>query len=389
MTVELRPMGVHCNIACQYCYQNSQRVAGNVRARYDIGEMKQALEKEGRKFVIFGGEPLLVPEDDLEELWSWGLEKFGSNGVQTNGTLVNEHHIEMFKKYKVSVGLSCDGPGELNDVRWAGSLEATREKTARTLNAIERLCQAGIKPSIIVTLHRGNATADKLPVLLEWFHTVERQGVRSMRLHILEVDDPHIRETCALTTEENIEAFLAVARVEKEFRTLRFDIFDDMRNLLQGKDKSVTCIWGACDPYTTSAVSGVEGHGQRSNCGRTNKEGIDFVKAAFPGYERYLALYHAPQETGGCHGCRFFLMCKGQCPGTAIDGDWRNRTEHCEIWKALFEFFETELLEKAKVPLSIHAQRANLERWFAGHWAKGKNPRMESFIEANRSDFEF
>ncbi len=29
-------------------------------------------------------------------------------------------------------------------------------------------------------------------------------------------------------------------------------------------------------------------------------------------------------------------MCKGQCPGTAIDRDWRNRSEHCAVWKALF-----------------------------------------------------
>ena len=55
-------------------------------------------------------EPLLV-EDDLEELWAWGLEKFGFNGVQTNGTLVNDNHIRLFKQYKVQVGLSIDSPG--------------------------------------------------------------------------------------------------------------------------------------------------------------------------------------------------------------------------------------------------------------------------------------
>ena len=47
MTVELRPLGVHCNIACQYCYQNPQRDAGNLGKRYDIETMKRAILEEG------------------------------------------------------------------------------------------------------------------------------------------------------------------------------------------------------------------------------------------------------------------------------------------------------------------------------------------------------
>ena len=93
MTVELRPLGVHCNIACQYCYQNPQRDAGNLGRRYDIDTMKRAILEEGGPFTLFGGEPLMLPEDDLEDLWAWGLEQFGHNSVQTNGTLINEAHV--------------------------------------------------------------------------------------------------------------------------------------------------------------------------------------------------------------------------------------------------------------------------------------------------------
>ncbi len=32
MSVELRPLGVQCNIQCQYCYQNPQRDAGGSQA---------------------------------------------------------------------------------------------------------------------------------------------------------------------------------------------------------------------------------------------------------------------------------------------------------------------------------------------------------------------
>src|SRR5258708_24979941 len=114
MGVELRPLGVNCNIACQYCYQNPIRDAGNLIKTYDIGAMKDAIKRDGGPFTMFGGEPLLMPEEDLEEMWAWGLEQFGSNGIQTNGALINDNHVRMFQQYKVNVGISVDGPNDLN-----------------------------------------------------------------------------------------------------------------------------------------------------------------------------------------------------------------------------------------------------------------------------------
>ena len=371
MSVELRPLGVACNIQCQYCYQNPQRDAGNVPRSYDIEAMKAAVEEEGGSFTLFGGEALLVPEDDLEALWSWGLERYGSNGIQTNGVLINDAHVRMFRKYKVEVGISIDGPGELNDARWAGTLARTREATAKTEAAIERLCREDMPPSLIVTLHRGNATVDKLPTMHDWMRRLEAMGVTSLRLHVLEVDEDDVGAAYALSTEENLIAFASFVQLEAELTALRMDLFDDMRNLLLGTDDDTTCVWNACDPYTTRAVRGVEGHGQASNCGRTNKDGIDFVKASTEGFERYLALYHTPQEHGGCADCRFFLMCKGQCPGTAIDGDWRNRTEHCDLWKTLFRQLEEQLLDAGQIPVSASPERRDLESVFLEMYAGG------------------
>ena len=139
MGIEVRPFGVKCNIQCQYCYQNPERDAGNTLRSYDMAKMKSALEKAGHAFTMFGGEPLMMPEKDLEELFSWGFKRFGRNSVQTNGTLINDNHVRMFHQYKVQVGVSVDGPGELNDIRWNGTLERTREATEKTHAAIERL----------------------------------------------------------------------------------------------------------------------------------------------------------------------------------------------------------------------------------------------------------
>jgi len=386
MGVEVRPLGVTCNIACQYCYQNPQRDAGNFGKTYDVAAMKAAIEREGGAFTLFGGEALLTADADLEELWAWGLERYGSNGIQTNGTLITDNHVRMFKRYKVAVGISIDGPGALNDARWAGTEERTRDATARTEAAIERLCAEGLPPSLIVTLHRVNATADALPPMLAWMRRLDALGVRSVRLHVLEVEDAAIRDAYALTDEENVAALLAFAGLQPELRTIRFDVFDDMRRLLVGDDRGTTCVWNACDPYTTRAVSGVEGDGRRSNCGRTNKDGIDFVKSDGEGFERYVALYQTPQEHGGCKGCRFFMMCKGQCPGTAIDGDWRNRSEHCNTWKTLFRRFEDEMLDAGIVPVSAHPFRRRLEAMMVDGWSNGHNVAIADAIARLRGE---
>jgi len=381
MSVELRPMGVTCNIQCQYCYQNPQRDAGNLPRAWDIEKMKAAIEAEGGPFSLFGGEALLLPVDVLEELWSWGLAQYGRNAVQTNATLIDGRHIELFRKYKVQVGVSLDGPGELNDARWHGDLAKTRQATARSEQAIEWLCKEGMPPSMIVTLHRTNATEDKLPVMFDWMRYLEGIGIRWVRLHLLESESAAIRTRYALSTEENIDALIGFLRLERDVPRIRFDLFNDMRHMLAGQDQKTTCVWNACDPYTTAAVRGVEGQGQRSNCGRTNKDGIDFVKSSRAGYERYLALYHTPMECGGCKGCRFFLMCKGNCPGTAIDGDWRNRTEHCEVWKALYALLEEEMVAASREPLSLSAKREPIEKAFLEAWSGGRRVFIAPLLE--------
>src|ERR1044072_7750209 len=264
MGVELRPLGVNCNIACQYCYQNPQRDAGNFTKLYKIEKMKEAISASGTDcFTLFGGEPLLVPEKDLEDLFAWGYEKYGKSGIQTNGTLISDSHIRMFNQFNVRIGISIDGPGELNDVRWAGSLAKTRELTRKTEVAIERLCRDGVETNLIVTLHRCNATSDKLPVMNRWLHFLDELGVASIRLHVLEVEDVAIREKYGLSTTESLHAFLNFAHIESSLRRLKLDVFSDLHHMLAAQDKGCTCVWRACDPYTTSAVQGIEGDGRQ------------------------------------------------------------------------------------------------------------------------------
>ncbi len=58
MTIQVRPLGVVCNLSCKYCYQSPQRQAGNIGNSCDVELMKLAVQEEGGSFTLFGGEPL-------------------------------------------------------------------------------------------------------------------------------------------------------------------------------------------------------------------------------------------------------------------------------------------------------------------------------------------
>lgn len=375
--VEVQALGVECNIACQYCYQNPMRDAGNEPDPYDLDAIKEAVIASGRPLALYGGEPLLMAKNDLEDLLAWGYERFGGSTMQSNGALIDDDHVRMFRDYKVRVGISVDGPGALNDARWVGSLERTRAATAKTEAAIDRLCAEKLPVSLIITAHRGNAAPDKLPILTDWLVGLAERGVWRARLHILEVESPEIAEKYALSTAENLALLQAFDDLRTRLPADFIDVFRDMKHSLMGNETNVGCVWRACDPYTTAAVRAIQGNGAITNCGRTNKAGVNFTKADRPGFERYIALYHTPQEYLGCRDCRFFLMCKGQCPGTAVDGDWRNRTDQCELWMTQFAALEQRALAAGMTPLSMHTRRREVEALMLRAWASGVNLSLE------------
>jgi uncharacterized protein len=152
-----------------------------------------------------------------------------------------------------------------------------------------------------------------------------------------------VKETLELTNEENFEIFSAVYEAFK-YRDVAIAPFNDIKQLLTQTTPRVNCTWNACDAVNTAAVQGVAADGSLVNCGRTNKDGVNWLKADSSGKERYLALYHTPLADGGCKGCLYFFACKGQCPGTAIDGDWRNKTSHCQFWYSMIDHIWHDLV---------------------------------------------
>jgi uncharacterized protein len=338
------------------------REAQNINVPWDWEKVKTALDKEGY-FSLHGGEPLLTPFERLHQILEYGFNRHGHTGIQTNGTLITDDHIALFKRYRTQIGISCDGPGQCSDARASKSKEETRALTQRTVDNIERLLREGLHPSLIVTLWKGNCDEEAFGILCDWFRRLDSLGLSHVNLHYLEVDSTKAGRL-RVDAQILIERMKSLMQLQRTLHNLQFENLKEYVTLLKRDGGHTYCVWHACDVLTTPAVQGIDGQGQKTNCGRANKDGINWLKADVGGIERQKALYNTPYLYGGCKGCRFFLMCKGECPGTGLDGDWRNRTEHCQVIMAIFEHYENLMLELGETPASLHPDRLKWEREF-------------------------
>ena len=404
MSIEVRPVGVSCQLQCTYCYEEGMRQKQRTH-RYDREAVLASIDKLAPKdhFSLFGGECLILPLKDIEELLSIAHKKSGSSGLQTNAALITDAHIEAFIKYRTHIGISLDGPDELNDSRWAGTLEATRKQTARTHWAINRLIERSkeyphLMPSFIITLHAGNASKERWPRFLAWLHELDARGVKHVNLHVMELD--HEADSLYLPTDELSDRLIQLW--DEPFTNIKITKLEEIIKLLDPEHKNadqVVCHWKPCDPWNTSAVKGIENDGSPSHCSRTNKDGVNWLPAegsgdtqygytnfiGWPGsqhFERQLALYVTPQEHGGCQGCEYWLMCYGQCPGEGSNNDWRMRSSYCATYKKLFAEGAKRLRAVGIVPLCDYPNRIEMEKEAYRIWSSQQSiPTLPSLLQ--------
>jgi uncharacterized protein len=126
-SILIKPAGPDCNLGCEYCfyleksalYPGSNTHRMNDRVLEEL--IKQTMEQSGGNFSFGwqGGEPTLMGLDFFKKVVHYekvyGKNKMVSNGLQTNGLLLDEEWADFLKKYDFLVGLSLDGPQHIHD----------------------------------------------------------------------------------------------------------------------------------------------------------------------------------------------------------------------------------------------------------------------------------
>jgi len=369
-----------CNLGCSYCYEEPDREINendvssqSLDTEAVIAQLEQWKEQYPTDVPgLHGGEPLLIDTDDLEVVFKWVYDNYESvrdgtqaSHIQTNGTLIKERHIDLFKQYNVAVGISCDGPVELNRERLArpekdeaaDGFTTTDSLSQITNDNITRLASQGVSVGIIVVIHETNAgTDDRLETLLDWMDDLAQQGVTGHYNPALPYDE--IQTENSLSGERLKEVYLRTYEWMKEEQYREWNPMSDARDNLLG-NKLTNCVNNRCDVFNAGAAKIVTGEGETTGCGKTwgsVGDGVPFLQGPSneskydDNEERYEMLQQVPgpytdgeSDLGGCKGCKYWNVCQGGCPSGAIDQDFRNRTRWCPAKYAMYEAIENDM----------------------------------------------
>jgi uncharacterized protein len=127
--VFVKPAGAACNLACRYCYylDKGPRGAGAGPSRMSedllenyIAQYIEASPDEIIRFSWHGGEPTILGVEYFRAIVRiqrrlCPLGRTIVNGMQTNGTLLDDNWGRFLASGGFSVGLSLDGPREFHD----------------------------------------------------------------------------------------------------------------------------------------------------------------------------------------------------------------------------------------------------------------------------------
>ena len=126
-SILIKPAGPDCNLNCSYCFylEKAELFADTARHRMSkevqAEVLRQVMQQSGESVSIAwqGGEPTLMGLDfykrAVELEIKYGHGQVVGNGLQTNGTLLNEDWAAFLQKYDWLVGLSLDGPEHIHD----------------------------------------------------------------------------------------------------------------------------------------------------------------------------------------------------------------------------------------------------------------------------------
>ncbi len=162
----VKPASWDCNMACDYCYyrgvgalyEGVERPRMSPQVLDALCQQYRELEPSEMKIGWQGGEPTLMGLEFFPELIKaetrharpgecWG------NSLQTNGVLLNDDWCAFLARNRFLVGLSVDGPAQLNRIRTFPNGRPTHEVALR---AADLLKKHGCEFNILVVISAAN-----------------------------------------------------------------------------------------------------------------------------------------------------------------------------------------------------------------------------------------
>lgn len=166
--IMLKPVGAHCNMACDYCYYLEKSNLYAQVPRHVMSEellerfTKEYIESQTMNQVLFtwhGGETMMRPISfyrkaiEFQKRYANGRQI--DNVIQTNGTLLTDEWCEFLKENRWLVGISIDGPQEFHDEY--RSTRTGKPTWTKVMQGIRLLKKHGVEWNAMAVVNDFNA----------------------------------------------------------------------------------------------------------------------------------------------------------------------------------------------------------------------------------------
>lgn len=379
-----------CNIACTYCYfffggdesyADNPAFIGEQTADHFVRFVEEARQRyhlDQIRIILHGGEPLMLKKSRMRRL----LERLrqASEGtllrftVQTNAMLVDEEWLQIFEELQVYVGVSLDGPGDLNDrYRVDKKGRGTYERVMKGVEKLFAAYEAGriARPGLLCVMN------PEFPAEEVYRHFIEEIGFRNV--DFLLPDDHHDS-----MSEEQREVFtsyvgeLVSLYLQEERSGVRFRLVDKalaafgvspsfhsmMYRFVMQKEVTIT-VTSAGDVSPDDILRTTDPELMTTGLNVATASLTDVIEAPELGHLQD-AFYSIPT---GCRDCEWASVCRGGelyhrfGNGRAFD----NPSVYCDALKVLHEKvaeacllagMDYELMERrlASAPLPLTTQ---------------------------------
>ncbi len=365
-----------CNLACDYCYYSTcggqpktiNRIESEILEKF-IREYME-ISKGGVSFAWQGGEPLLAGLDFFEEVVRLQAKyapknTIISNALQTNATLIDEEWASFFKKYNFLIGVSLDGPKEINDQRRVtghgmGSYD-------RVMRGINHLRAHQVDFNILTVVHEDNV--GKAKELMPFYEQEGFSHIQFIPCMDFRSQDPSQPGHYVITPEQYGQFLCDVFDVwyndGNPTTSIRF--FDNMLNVYLHTEAQA-CIHRQSCPITLI----FEQNGDAFPCDfyindsyKLGNIGVNSLTEILssPNLKQFLNM--KPTLADKCKSCKYLNLCYGGCPRNRKWNDDHSQSSPDYFCRSYMRFYEYAHERMENVACNVK------KRWLKEHVEAG------------------
>ena len=318
-----------CNLNCAYCYRETDNTVNEMSVEVLEAGIRLMMSSDRQCHVqLTGGEPTLAPrmiEHAARTLRN--LKPDATLGVQTNGTMLDRSLVWMFKKYRIQVGISLDGPIAIQ--------QQLRGDAASTLKGL-RLLEANGVPFRVTTVLSGQNIdhLDKLVLMLGAFTNAQGLGldllIQKGRAKTSGLISPPDHDQMEDGLSRMIDALRLVNR--RPSGRLRLRELETVANAINNRKRACFCHAGAGESLAVCPDGSLYPCGQTAGDSRFYMGTLDA-----PDTSLALPLKDFRLSSKDCVACPLYQQCPGDCYSRQYYNNEETRRLTCVMYQSLYK----------------------------------------------------